>query len=187
MTIVIHPTDISTEFLMPIYGNIPKEELTVVKGGVSKNELIELIKKHDTVLCLGHGSPFGLFSIGQFNGLSYMEYIIDKEMGPLLKDKKVVTIFCYAKKFVTSVDLHGLYTSDMFCSEVAECNLMGLGYDITQEMVDQSNYVFGVTLGKLIHLSPEEIHNAMLTSAYAELAKTNVVAAYNMERLCYVP
>ena len=68
MTIVIHPTDISTDFLMPIYGNIPKEELMVVKGGVSKNELIELIKKHDTVLCLGHGSPFGLFSIGQFNG-----------------------------------------------------------------------------------------------------------------------
>ena len=45
MTIVIHPTDISTEFLMPIYGNIPKEELTVVKGGVSKNELIALIVK----------------------------------------------------------------------------------------------------------------------------------------------
>ena len=64
---------------------------------------------------------------------------------------------------------------------------MGLGDDITQEMVDQSNYVFGVTLVKFIHLSPEETHNSMLTSVYAELAKTNVVAAYNMERLCYVP
>jgi len=187
MTIVVHPTDISTDFLMPIYSNIPKDELTVVNGGICKSELIDLIKKHDTVLCLGHGSPFGLFSIGQFSGLSYMEYIIDKEIAPLFKGKKVVSIFCYAKKFVTSYDLHGLYTSDMFCSEVEECNLMGLGSDITQEMVDQSNYIFGVTLGKFIHLSPEEIHKSMLTSAYAELAKINIVAAYNMERLCYVP
>jgi len=55
-TLFVHPEDHTTEFLITIYANLNKK--TVIKGGVSKYELRELIEAHDMVLMLGHGSPY---------------------------------------------------------------------------------------------------------------------------------
>jgi hypothetical protein len=56
-TLVIHPEDKTTEFLTTIYANLNNK--TVIKGGISKSELRELIEAHDRILMLGHGAPFG--------------------------------------------------------------------------------------------------------------------------------
>ena len=47
------------------------------------------------------------------------------------------------------------------------------------------NVFFEITLGKFIHLKPQEIHEAMQKSEFAALVKSNLVAAYNMERLSF--
>ena len=62
--LIIHPTDRSTDFLSPIYANIT--DATIMNGGVSKDQVAKAINEHDRIIMLGHGSPYGLFSIGQF-------------------------------------------------------------------------------------------------------------------------
>ena len=63
-TLIVHPKDDSTFFLDIVYKNIPNK--TIITGGITKTELKELIKSHDRVMMMGHGSPGGLFSVGQF-------------------------------------------------------------------------------------------------------------------------
>lgn len=75
-TLVIHPEDPTTTFLSPIYANLRNK--TVVRGGITKSDLRELIDYHDRVLMLGHGSPFGLLNPGQFPDAGL--YIIDDSM-----------------------------------------------------------------------------------------------------------
>ena len=63
-TLIIHPADESTTFLDIVYKNIPDK--TVVTGGISKMDVMKLIESHDRVMMMGHGSPGGLFNVGQF-------------------------------------------------------------------------------------------------------------------------
>ena len=62
--LVIHPDDRSTDFLKPIYENLPNT--TVITGGVSYMNIRQSIIEHDQVMMMGHGSPYGLFSMGKF-------------------------------------------------------------------------------------------------------------------------
>ena len=64
-TLVIHPKDKTTDFLKRIYQNIPNK--TVITGGIDQESLNQLIEMHDRILFMGHGSPYGLFSVGQLN------------------------------------------------------------------------------------------------------------------------
>ena len=64
-TLIIHPKDSTTTFLKHIYA--PILDKTIVTVGIDKSELRELIYNHDRVIMLGHGSPWGLMSVGQFN------------------------------------------------------------------------------------------------------------------------
>ena len=113
-TLIIHPEDPSTFFLDIVYA--PIENKTVITGGVSKSEVQKLIREHDRVMMMGHGSPGGLFNVGRFSGCG--AYIIDQQMVPLLKEKTDnVFIWCNADKFVDIFGLKGFY-SGMFISEV---------------------------------------------------------------------
>ena len=178
----LNPSDNSTLFLEPIYKDIPN--VTVIKGGLSKEQVIKEIEAHDHILMLGHGSPSGLFAVGQYPGLGYTSYIIDRSIAELLKTKKqLTTIWCYAKQFVEGNNLSRTSYCDMFCSETLECKMMG--FDATQEQVDESNWCFSKNLGEHILKTPAEIHTAMQVGAYAKLSKTNPVAEYNFQRLGY--
>jgi len=53
----------------------PLRNKTVIDGGVTKSELRELIEFHDRVIMLGHGSPNGLMSVGQFLIVKYTNNI----------------------------------------------------------------------------------------------------------------
>jgi hypothetical protein len=177
-TLVIHPTDHSTEFLTAIYVNLSNK--TVIKGGVSKTELRELIEAHDRVLMLGHGSPYGLLSRGQFFEVG--SYVIDASMAPALKKKSnCMYIWCYADQFVQKHGLSGLSTG-MFISELGEADYWGFE-DIDESLINQSNDRFAWIIS--VHLSqPIEILYRNLLSKYESLARINPIAKFNLERLC---
>jgi hypothetical protein len=77
-TLIIHSKDPTTGFLSQIYA--PLNCKTVVQGGITKSELRTLIESHDRVLMFGHGSPYGLLSVGQFP--DPCPYIIDDSTSP---------------------------------------------------------------------------------------------------------
>jgi hypothetical protein len=181
-TLIIHPADGSTSFLDIVYEPIPDK--TIITGGVSKADIKDLIKEHDRVMMMGHGSPGGLFSVGQFTnvGSNYGGgYIIDQSMVPLLSEKdNSVFIWCNADKFVNSFKLRGFY-SGMFISEVGEALYCGLP-GTQQDEVDESNYGFVNILSKYINEDTNTIHDKVLTE-YGLIAEENPVALYNHNRL----
>lgn len=176
-TLVIHPEDSSTYFLDQVYKDI--EDLTLITGGVTKDEVRKLIEIHDRVMMMGHGSPGGLFAVGDFytdNG-----YIIDHTFVDLLSEKdNSVFIWCNADRFVETYDLKGFYTG-MFISEVGEASYCGLP-GTKQSVVDESNFTFVEIMGECINRDPSTIH-MYAKHRYGELIKHNPVAKYNHERL----
>jgi hypothetical protein len=176
-TLIIHPEDSSTSFLDIVYS--PIQEKTIITGGISKTELIQLIMEHDRVMMMGHGSPGGLFSVGQFKNAG--AYIIDQSVVPYLKSKtNNVYIWCNADKFVDMFKLRGFY-SGMFISEVGEANYCGLP-GTEQEQVDESNYGFCNIIAKYIN-EPKDIIHENVTREYGLIAEENPVALYNNNRL----
>jgi hypothetical protein len=178
-TLIIHPKDRTTDFLKPIYENIPNA--TVLTEGL-KSDVIELIKEHDRIIMMGHGSPWGLFGVGRFReGNYYSSYVIDNEtVHALLPKKQNVFIWCNADKFVNRHELKGFY-SGMFISEVSEatyCDLPG----IPQSVVDESNNQFATIVGKVINEPLREAYKG-IRQQYKVLAEGNPVAQYNYERL----
>jgi hypothetical protein len=180
-TLIVHPADESTTFLDIVYKDIPNK--TVVQGGCSKMDVMNLIKEHDRVMMMGHGSPGGLFSIGQFDncGVKYGGYIIDQSTVSLLKEKdNSVFIWCNADKFVNVFGLKGFY-SGMFISEVGEALYCGLP-GTQQSEVDESNYGFVNIIGKYINEDKNIIYENVMKE-YGIIAEENPVALYNHNRL----
>ena len=181
-TLIIHPQDSSTDFLIPIYMDLKSfpdfDDVTIVRGGMSKAEVNEQIKQHDRIMMMGHGSPSGLFSVGQFTGT--YGHIIDRETVPLLREKECIYIWCNANSFVDSFNLKGLY-SGMFISEVTEAIFCGL-YGTKQEVVTESNDFFANEFGKV---SDKPLIEAFeyIKDVYGTLTESNPVAKYNHHRL----
>ena len=172
--LVIHPDDRSTDFLKPIYAGITNA--TVVTGGYNKAEVKELIEQHDRVIMLGHGSPLGLFAIGQFKDT--YGHIINFEMVEALSKKtNNVYIWCHANQFVNYFQLKGFY-SGMFISEYGEayaCQVPTLSGD-----VEESNDVFANVVGK--HILNEAKVICETTKTLYDIPG-NFVNRYNKERL----
>jgi hypothetical protein len=178
-TLVIHPKDRTTDFLKPIYENIPNA--TVLTEGL-KSDVIKLIKEHDRIMMMGHGSPWGLFGVGRFReGSYYSSFIIDNDtVHALIPKKQNVFIWCNADKFVNRHALKGFY-SGMFISEVGEATYCGLP-DTSQSIVDESNNQFATIVGNLIDKPLYEAYKD-IKQQYKVLAEGNPVAQYNYERL----
>jgi hypothetical protein len=185
-TLIIHPDDPSTDFLKPIYDNVTNA--TIVTGGVSKEDVKQMIIEHDQVMMMGHGSPMGLFSLGLFNEpnivypqrVSYA-YVIDSTMVSLLEQKdNNVFIWCNADQFVNRHKLKGLY-SGMFISEVSEATYCGLP-GTEQDQVDASNHYFAQLLGEVANDPLKDAYFHLMDN-YALLTEDNPVALYNYNRL----
>jgi hypothetical protein len=185
-TLIIHPDDPSTDFLKPIYDNVTNA--TVVTGGVSKEDVKQMIIEHDQVMMMGHGSPGGLFSLGLFNepNLIYPQrvsyaYIIDSAMVELLEQKdNNIFIWCNADQFVNKHKLKGLY-SGMFISEVSEATYCGLP-GTEQDQVDASNHYFSQLLGEVANDPLKDAYFHLMDN-YSLLTEDNPVALYNYNRL----
>jgi hypothetical protein len=174
--LVIHPADASTDFLKPIYANIT--DATIMNSGVGKGQVAKAIDEHDRIIMLGHGSPFGLFSIGQFTGNN--GYVIDESMVPLLLDKECISIWCNADQFMNRHYLYGFY-SGMFISEVSEARYCGLP-GTEQETVTTSNNYFAQLLSEVIN-EPMSVIYGHVKENYGLLTEDNPVALYNHNRL----
>jgi len=175
-TLVIHPFDRTTHFLREIYENIPHK--TVVTGGYTIAEVENLILSHNRIIMLGHGSPNGLFSVGQFGGSN--GYIVDHETAEMLHDKENIFIWCHANQFVEKHNLKGLY-SGMFVSEVGEALMYKLKGD--KKLITDSNNAFAFMLGSIINKMPLDEVYKQVKKDYGFLAKSNEIAKYNNERL----
>lgn len=130
-------------------------------------------------MIMGHGCPYGLFSVGQFdngNGL-ILDYT---NVEPLKKKDNTVFIWCNADQFVNNHNLKGFY-SGMFISEIMEATYCGIpGTD--QELINESNYGFCDILSKHINESNEVIFENVVKE-YGDIANENPVALYNKNRL----
>ena len=179
-TLIIHPQDSSTDFLIPIYMNLKSfpdfNDVTIIRSG-SKDEVDEQIKQHDRIMMMGHGSPHGLFAVGQFGAIGM---IIGPATVPLLQNKECIFIWCNADKFVETYNLKGLY-SGMFISEVGEANYCDLP-GTSQDTVTESNEFFAIELGSVSERSLDEMYEHIRYS-YGMLAESNAVAEYNNNRL----
>lgn len=178
-TLIIHPQDPTTEFLTKIYKNL--NNTNVIRRGVSKCKVGELIQTHNKCLFMGHGTPNGLMSVGMFK--DSWGFIVDSNMVSSLKyQNDNMYIWCYAKSFVERHNLHGLYT-DMFISEVGEAHYHGFT-KVTQEEVTESNNVFGEIVGSNINKTKEEIYDILKTE-YFRFGKSNQIGKYNSYRIYY--
>jgi len=136
-TLVIHPYDPTTEMLGDSYEG---KGWTVIRdNSTPKRHLKEAIKEHDRIVMLGHGSPFGLFAKGRI--------IIDSTYAYLLREKKLIAVWCDADKFFEKYNLKGFYTG-MIISETHEARFCKV--EATQDDVDESNELFGNALTESI-------------------------------------
>jgi hypothetical protein len=180
-TLIIHPEDKTTDFLCPIYNSI--ENKLVIRGGATKTEVLKAVKSHNRIMMMGHGSPLGLFAVGQFEKEGMMSYIVDHTFIAALQNKDNVFIWCHANKFVEQHKLTGFY-SGMFISEVTEAAMYQ--FDVSQESIHFSNNTFSKLVSKYITESSDHIYSKV-TNEYGGLANYNPIINYNNERLYYSP
>ena len=175
-TLIIHPKDKSTTFLKSIYKDIPYK--TIITGGCHYTDVVNEMKTHDRIIMCGHGTPYGLLSVGQFLGM----YIVNSGCVPYLMGKECVYIWCNSDKFVKENNLKGFY-SGMFISEVSESKFCGF-HNISQYQVSNSNYSFSEIVGKYINKPLNEVYENV-KSEYGVGCSSNPIVRYNHERLYY--
>lgn len=178
-TLIVHPEDSTTDFLKVVYEKIPNQ--TVITGGISYLDLNKLVGSHDSVILLGHGTPEGLSSVGQF--LDANRFIIDYRMvEPLKLKKQCLFVWCNADWFVEVYHLAGFYTG-MFISEVAEAWSCGLTY-VSLSMVEESNFEFSRIMSTVVQEDPRSIYKRVRVE-YRKVGKRNPVALFNWQRLFF--
>lgn len=174
-TLVIHPDDRSTDFLRAVYAGVPN--CTVMTGGTIWEVDLQ-IAAADRVIMLGHGTPHGLLSVGQFKGSAYC---VDHKSAELLRDKKqCIYIWCYASSFMKNHRLAG-FGSGMFISEIAEADYCGLPGQSKQDIDIQCEY-FCDLVGAGINLPSQDLYT-FVHEEFGEAALSCPVARYNHERL----
>jgi len=175
-TLVIHPDDRSTDFLRAVYAGIP--DCKVLTGGMSVWQVDLEIRAADRVIMLGHGTPHGLLSVGQFTGSGY---VVDNQSAELLREKKeCIYIWCYASDYVKRHKLSG-FSSGMFISEVAEADYCGLPGRSKEEIDLQCKY-FCDLVGAAVNLPTPQLYS-FVNEEFGEAALSCPVARYNHERL----
>lgn len=138
-TLVIHPKDVTTDFLSAIYEG---KDWTVITDNIPKSHLRKAIRNHERIIMLGHGSGQGLFGFKRF--------VLDSTYVYLLRTKReCVYIWCNANKFVDRYGLSGFYTG-MIISDYMEA----LDYAVKAhgDHIDNSNVLFATTVRDAIDL-----------------------------------
>lgn len=132
-----------TDTFKVLFDNI---ELSHYLVNPTRAEVVEVLEDNptETLLCLGHGSPRGLFS-HEMNG-----YVIDATMTPLLKDREMIGIWCYASDFARMNNLKGFFTY-MFISNENEANIHRCGAsNVDDELIFNENVKFAELIREFI-------------------------------------
>lgn len=131
--IVIHMDSMKdTARLKRLYDGLDNVTLLYNK---SREEIEDVLSTNDDklVMCLGHGSRWGLFS------LDWHGNVIDHRNAHLLKDRFVIGIWCYAAEFADIVGLHGYFTS-MFISNVGEALSHGFPNNTEEDIFNEIDF-----------------------------------------------
>ena len=128
--IVIHVDSMEdTSRLKKVYEGL--ENVTLLYNP-TKEEVVGQLERDDDplVMCLGHGSSGGLFAA------NWLGYVVDRDVIDLLKDRKVVGIWCYASSFAERYGLHGYFTS-MFVSNWDEAYSFGFPDNTNEDILNE--------------------------------------------------
>ncbi len=171
---VIHPEDYSTNFLKAIYEG--KGFDVYNDPDLEDYEVLDLMKHYDRIICLGHGSPGGLF--GMYG------HVVSNIHAHLMKEKELICIWCNADQFMKRYNLIGFY-SGMFISEIVEATACGI-HNVSQRQVDESNNLFAKLLGKYLD---DEDRYEKIKREYAiegsEVVKYNNARLYDTDMIKY--
>ena len=133
-TLVIHCDDRSTDMLCQIYQG--KNWDVLRDGNIDKEELHDLLKSHDRIICLGHGTGYGLINKQGWGGMT-----IGESEAPFLKDKKLFIIWCNADEYFKRHGIgQGQFITGNMPSEVWECAAAGCGQISSKLMLDNITY-----------------------------------------------
>lgn len=148
-TLVIHPDDKTTHFLSAAYAD--KKDWTLMTNNKCPKSLLKsLLKSHDKVVMLGHGSALGLFGDGCM--------LVDAKLVYLLRDKLCVGVWCHANDFFSKYHLKG-YATGMVVSDTDEADYYNLNY--TTSDVTHSNNLLANSL-KLALESDDNVRGLLL-------------------------
>lgn len=159
-TLVFHKTDPTTTMLDQLYEGKGWDVLHQTYD-LDQEELFKVVDAHERIVCLGHGSSYGL--IGMFG----------PEMAPHLKDKKLFVIWCNADAYFDRHNIgQGQFVTGNMPSEVWECRAAGCGVIGKQEMLDNITY--------WSKLCADSIENCLSgnVAPCIEYIRTNYIKAY---------
>jgi len=165
-TLVIHPADYSTDFLKDIYKG---KEYSLISTNMSKSKICKMIKDHDRIIMMGHGSEDGLIGFDRF--------IINSSHVYLLREKECIYIWCNADKFVEKYKLKSHLFTGMIISEDIEANLFCI--NSTMEYMDESNHRFAIAIRNVIDDNPIDIRD--IKGNY--LVSCNPVICFNRKNI----
>lgn len=142
-TLIIHPKDSTTDFLSVIYQNFEYNlDYTIIRTNISDSTLKSLIRKHDLIVMLGHGTQSGL--------LGFNRTVIDSSFVYELRKKICICIWCYASDFVKDYGLKTPFSTGMFISEPDEASMLGIPHSFNE--ISESNNMFAALLCDYIYL-----------------------------------
>lgn len=176
-TLVIHPSDKTTDVLKIIYENHISDWTIINDYNISNKKIKSLIYNHDRIIMIGHGSPSGLF-----NPHNYCKYIIDERHISLLKYKKdCVYIWCNADQFIKQHNLKNCFYTGMIISEVGEAMFCKVNSNLKE--VTESTILFAESIRNNIDLSP----NLMCENSVKQYNTSNNsdVINFNRKRIYY--
>lgn len=171
-TLVIHPEDPSTEFLMGVYSGL--KDVEVIRSDIGLLKTACAIEDADRVIMLGHGTPQGLLSVGKFHSSNGL--VISDGDAFRLTSPENIYIWCNADQYVQRNRLPSTLYSGMFVSEMGEAIMMGL--DVVPSQVNRSNHLFAKALKSALRYN-----NMTLVKDIYPIAHSNPVIRYNAERL----
>ena len=176
---VIHANDPTTQFLSLLYDTRENLSCSVTESSTN-SDVVRAIRASDTIIMLGHGNEYGLFSKPSKNG-KYERFMITDRHVQFRRDKTCIGIWCYANQFVERYGLHGLF-SGMIISELQEA--IELGIPATEDEIHRERERFTLHLKDCIQtLGLEEIPAQMknLNDIQSELTKFNYSNLYYYE------
>ena len=158
-TLVIHPDDRSTDFLKLVYEgkdydiiNFNNNELIDYEMNEIRSILYDEIEKHDRILMMGHGTPYGLLNPKRGG------FIIDDSFANLLRTKDTVSIWCYSDQFFKRNNIYNnQFHTGMIISETLEqLYVLGRVYlNKDQQLINMN--IFAKAVGECIEDTPENM------------------------------
>lgn len=169
-TLVIHPTDPTTDFLKEVYADI---DCKIITKKLSRSKLKRAMLQHDKIIMLGHGTKDGLVDA---TGTP----IIDSKIVYLLRYKYCVYAWCNAIDFVKKYKLKGFATG-MIISDHEEA--LDYCIDTSGIQIREANELFASILKKHIKCTSKLLFGRFLYDFHHE---HNEIVDFNADNIFYL-